>query len=326
MWGMCNRQFIDEWDNRIKPALVEHMVETLNTWFYQEYDWDNSEDATTEEFATYSNRLRAVTQNITADVTIDTLLNSYYQDHQCQNADIITGLRDRIIEILVNWGKTVKPKTREPDIIDNNNYYNGYWETRIIPDARGIERSSGIRELIDPGIKIIVKYIQDKRNNGDGNITQILDIARNGNDYRIASWSKLLAALEPGRFFIYDSRVAIALTNFCYPRCRRFWKIPYKRFTANNRINYNNFIERVGYNAQQHEDFPTCYYCYHDLLRTLADRQEICQDNQGAYDNLNENITATYTNAGFTRKPAIMAHIEKMLFMLAPRILREENN
>lgn len=336
MWGMC------EWDgeNGIKARMVNEMIRQIkespvDNWFYQNYYWNNSaENVTTETFAEYSTQLQNATEQIPPNFElkdIEELRESFYNNKHCKNANIIKDLRNSIIKILVTWGHTFNPAQAEDD-----NDYEGYLETGR--NGRGV----GIKELIDPWIPIIAKYIKYRRENGNAdianrqNISQILDIAKKENDYRIASWSKLLAALEPGKFFIYDSRVAIALTNFCYiVNCNRFWNIPPKKNTTDDQnpgksqICYDNFIKKVDYNNQQHKDFPTCYFLYLNLLKKLA--EEISD----AYNRLDERIINAYTVVLRTAYPinnypeitdkeiremSTMAHIEKMLFMMADDI------
>lgn len=162
-------------------------------------------------------------------------------------------------------------------------------------------------------------------------ITEILNLVKNQNSsdatnkYRIPSWSKILAALAPGKLFIYDSRVALALSYFCLKNnISCFWRIPKGNEVAEEyRRGYGNFMSKYREKnlAGDRADIPTCYFRYHQLLQELARNDTI----KTAYGKLPQSIREAYNNVGIGNEndqtPAIMAHIEKMLFMMKEDIL-----
>lgn len=116
---------------------------------------------------------------------------------------------------------------------------------------------------------------------------------------RIASWSKILAAFMPGTYCIYDSRVANALSSeFEKAGKQDYWTIPSPR----------------GGNLKKGQyDVPECYYRYHTLLQSLAGKQEVKKTYRKDVDS---SIRDAYSAVGFSEEQAIMAHLEKVLFML----------
>lgn len=152
---------------------------------------------------------------------------------------------------------------------------------------------------------------------------------------RIAFWSKVLAAYQPGVFFIYDSRVAIALSfislvldSTCY------WIIPNdpgatinnKSFIRFEGMSIRNAIQ-ANLNARQINigaDPNSCYHLYLELLNRLAERREIIEK----YNRLSREIRSAYRRMfSFIEDPierekkSIMAHLEKMFFMMKETIL-----
>ena len=117
-----------------------------------------------------------------------------------------------------------------------------------------------------------------------------------GNSNRISTWSKILAAYRPGTFFIYDSRVASALSEFAPENQNRMdWRIP---AAANAQVINGNSVQE-------------CYHAYHAILRRLAEHKIVIN----AYTKVNSKIREAYRAIGFSQTQAIMAHLEKMLFM-----------
>ncbi len=82
-----------------------------------------------------------------------------------------------------------------------------------------------------------------------------------GNEKRLASWTKVLAAYKPGKFCIYDSRVAFALRALMPEEC---WFLPPSRKTGNDRYNR---LERKGQLSPRES-----YEKYMRLLEATDDR------------------------------------------------------
>lgn len=165
---------------------------------------------------------------------------------------------------------------------------------------------------------------------------------------RISFWSKILSAYKPGVYFIYDSRVALALSYISLKINQPcFWCVPsdgdimnehfidYKlnmllipqphdgsQPTVRNIITQNRSIHGNTREASE----PVCYDLYIRLLDKLADNKEI----QNRYEELDDDIKNAYESAfefeqdsSIRKKMAIKAHLEKMLFMMKERILME---
>ena len=155
-------------------------------------------------------------------------------------------------------------------------------------------------------------------------------------DYRISSWSKIIAAYKPGTYFIYDSRVAIALSDiFLWLNLPCFWTIPDSRneesgtedsrwniwakeqfigMCQRNRIHHNQNNANI---SEQEADIPTCYKTYLKLLNALAQNRIIVEE----YQKLDKSIRKAYKDKKYTKTQAIMAHLEKVLFMKKDDIL-----
>lgn len=171
---------------------------------------------------------------------------------------------------------------------------------------------------------------------------EIMRQGRKGNNHeeedRSSTWTKILAAYQPGKLFIYDSRVALALSFISLKlNAPCFWMIPKSR---NNNEQENNLTNRefVTWPESVHnkietnrnkthckeENIPTCYNRYLNLLYQLACDNKIV----AAYNQLPENIRGAYEKVfAFIPKKeraqsAIMAHLEKVLFMMKGIILR----
>jgi hypothetical protein len=157
-------------------------------------------------------------------------------------------------------------------------------------------------------------------------IGELLTMVRRGSSWRIASWTKILAAYKPGEFYIYDSRVAIALSYISRELglpC--FWRIPspsekskQDNATIHEQQKHIAFVRFEGSLVKTLKvDNPTCYSLYLSLLKRLAWDKRI----QDAYQRLCPDVRNAYAECGFNQEEAIMAHLEKMLFMQKERIL-----
>lgn len=181
-------------------------------------------------------------------------------------------------------------------------------------------------------VKDLSKAIRDiKRDNiPDTEIDVILRKAKNQSSWRIASWSKILAAYKPGVFFIYDSRVAIALSHMSYVLRQPeqewcFWQIPSPREEYGNPNNANERRKQEAFNNfkniecgnNRKSSIPICYRQYLSLLNQWSNNNEIRRQ----FGNLDESIRNAYSTIHFSLQQAIMAHLEKMLFMQKEIIL-----
>ena len=166
--------------------------------------------------------------------------------------------------------------------------------------------------------------------------------------WRIASWSKILAAYKPGTYFIYDSRVAIGLSFILWSLLDDnlskapgvFWIIPKASDTTGAIEAFKETIHSVE------SDITTCYYLYLDLLKRLAKRFSMSHDSNvlcGIGHTENETFSPFAINGAGNgkipstrqieeaylgrnvfnndKKKAIMAHLEKMLFMMKEPVL-----
>lgn len=148
---------------------------------------------------------------------------------------------------------------------------------------------------------------------------------------RISFWSKVLAAYKPGDFYIYDSRVALALVYISLTlRQPCLWSIPQdagnmmdQTFKGMN-ITVQNAVGRNLRNYHGEISVPISYRLYLELLSRLANKKDILD----RYNYLSTSIKSAY-NKMFAFIPdrkerknkSIMAHLEKMLFMMKEDIL-----
>ena len=174
--------------------------------------------------------------------------------------------------------------------------------------------------------------IQEVKRENITDIDSLLRIVGATANQRIASWTKILAAYEPGEFFIYDSRVAIALSFIFWKLglpC--FWQIPPPRekniniqtATALKRWKnaaYRTLEERCNRTSYKAKH-SICYCLYLQLLKKMAENDRI----QEAYRSFKNGdiIRQAYENCRFSEEQAIMAHLEKMLFMQKEQIYLE---
>ena len=206
-----------------------------------------------------------------------------------------------------------------------NIFYWGGGDLAISRTAERTDFSNAIRNLNLP-------------ENEHASLDTILSMGNNRRLSRIAFWSKVLAAYKPGEFFIYDSRVAIALSYIalklddtpCY------WIVPMDPGTSIRNRSFIGFENRsIGdviqanqnaHHIQVGNDPNSCYHLYLELLKRLAEREEI----QKRYKRLSPKIKAAYKkmfsfikDKNERNHKSIMAHLEKMLFMMKESILQE---
>lgn len=286
MWGMC------EWPG--KNEIIDEMVKQINqspvvNWFNQKYFWPMTKG--------YPDKNAQREFETTEDFAkfkepLEKLLNTMISNRQnrLDNNSLLIELGIHFQKIVVDWGGITQAKI--PNLC--------FFMNQRIDNLDNLDQ-------------LTLDWVNDN----------ILNRKKN-----IASWSKIFAALKPGKLFIYDSRVAIALSYFCLETNQpSFWNIPdprpdddFKRFAQQCKTSRRN---------QNPEDMDICYSRYHDLLKTLAapgsDKTRPIRD---AYNRLDKRIRDAYEGtdekkhqAGFTRDQAIMAHIEKMLFMMKEPIL-----
>lgn len=152
-------------------------------------------------------------------------------------------------------------------------------------------KDGGIDEFVSAIIEMNQEYAGLQRNDVDfeRKVTEILKRGRRENDWRISSWSKILAAWKPGVFFIYDSRVAIGLTAV-YPDIK--WTIP----SARGKNSIFGFVS-AEIKRETTLDMPSSYCKYLKIIQTLSGCTKI-------------------NFKGFTDLQPKMAHVEKLLFMI----------
>ncbi len=147
----------------------------------------------------------------------------------------------------------------------------------------------------------------------DAILDTILDLGNNPKTHssRIAFWSKVLAAYKPGKYYIYDSRVAIALSYISRKLALPdVWRIPPNSKKCKGICHFSNHSN-------------PCYRRYLELLRRLAKKEKI----KGRYDGLSPEIKDAYDkmfdmfqDQNERKQKSIMAHLEKMLFMMKDKI------
>jgi hypothetical protein len=158
---------------------------------------------------------------------------------------------------------------------------------------------------------------------------EILDLGNKDGRIRIAFWSKVLAAYKPGEYYIYDSRVALALSYISLKvgvPC--VWDIPNARGKPLKERRFEEFPDKsiadairdslTGELREMRTDSNSCYPLYLKLLELLAAKGEI----KRRYNGLPRETKAAYEKMfGKDEQKSIMAHLEKMLFMMKESIL-----
>ena len=155
---------------------------------------------------------------------------------------------------------------------------------------------NGINQFIEEIQNVNRNYadIQPEDNNFERNVREILRRGRNGNDWRISSWSKILAAWKPGTFFIYDSRVAIGL-SIVKPDVT--WAIP----SARGKNSMFGFVS-TAIERNHAMNLPDSYCSYLKFLHQFATCNKI-------------------DFSGYLDLQSKMAHIEKLLFMIPEMLI-----
>lgn len=290
-----------EVSDKNKSRIEEGFVEIIREWMSKPYDWKGKNEIdTVREFCDYSKNLA----------------DALEQKGNVQKA----------VEDILKWGginqhdnlpqelcDAVRSAAEDPVFLRKNA------SNQILEDAKTI------KQLLERGVKPVIREKSQRNNKRIEN-----------KDYRISSWSKIIAAYKPGTYFIYDSRVAIALSDiFLWLNLPCFWTIPDSRNeesgTADSRWNIwakEQFIgmcqrNRIHHNqnnaniSEQEADIPTCYKTYLKLLNALAQNRIIVEE----YQKLDKSIRKAYKDKKYTKTQAIMAHLEKVLFMKKDDIL-----
>lgn len=327
MWHIGEQGFEDSFLNSMIDGIIKHEFSREvhdnegNRWLEQFYRWRlteyrNDEIFTTKKFYTISNGddntvgLIQAVRNATPNnnCSLNDLINDIDNSNMpefIQNSQ----LKQCIEEILKwgglsNFGNIPKSFTKAMILIRNDEYY-----------MANINTPNTLNYLIEKGKN------------------------EKGKD-RIAFWSKILAAYKPGDCFIYDSRVAITLSYISlYLNLPVIWRIPKSRESQYTKKAYRRFglVDKdvhstIGANRERYNlpndgfDIPTCYSLYIKLLNGLAEkiienRFNPFLDIQNAP--LGEKIRECYLTHGFDEKQAIMAHLEKMFFMMKLDVLKK---
>ena len=192
-----------------------------------------------------------------------------------------------------------------------------------------------IKKKIRIAVENILKWggINQDEDNALSFIDPIYDAQKSNSEWdptnqdNVSSWSKIYAAYKPGEKFIYDSRVALSLSYISLQiDAPCFWRIPssrgvndpewkqFKNMCQRNRILHSQNNTNVSENEA---DIPTCYNQYLDLLNALARNKGIIE----GYRKLDERIRQAYKAIDYDEHQAIMAHLEKVLFMKKDDIL-----
>lgn len=160
---------------------------------------------------------------------------------------------------------------------------------------------------------------------------EILKMGSSPNSPRIAFWSKVLAAYKPGEYYIYDSRVALALSYISLKlKVPCFWSVPAPRGTTMQK-RFKGFCGKTikatirdNLPDEMKRDPNSCYPLYLELLRRLADKGKV----KDRYNGLSHGIQTAYgkmfdfiQDKEDRKRKSIMAHLEKMLFMMKEDIV-----
>lgn len=114
--------------------------------------------------------------------------------------------------------------------------------------------------------------------------------------WRIASWTKVLAAAFPGKYYIYDARVAYGL-------CKMDPSVSFQIPPSRQRDIEDFKVQRTG----KCLTMPESYECYLKWLQENAPE-------------ISDELFSVYESAGIKdRMQARMAHAEKLLFMVIER-------
>jgi hypothetical protein len=300
--------------------MVSGIVENYDRWLTRKYMWlmkerrpekgTKFESATSIEFNGFSKRLLHSLENSSNNP----------EDINLQN-DVLQA----VLEIL-KWGKfPIKPgeKTRAPEDF-----------TRALIAIKNANRDLTTKEILVQG--------------------KVPGNSNTDSSWRIAFWSKCLAAYQPGACFIYDSRVSFALSYISWKlNLSCFWAILGDRGVSTDNKCFRgaegmSIKEAIAKNLtdtnSENKSVPKCYDLYLKLLKKLSDRKVIQDkylytnnsvindDIRNAYNNIfpiadedrnSDDIVRDKDGCPLVSKKAIMAHLEKMLFMMKEHILQE---
>lgn len=136
--------------------------------------------------------------------------------------------------------------------IENNNL------TELTDTINAILRWGGINRLKKERLKHYICKIQ-KISEGDEIDSQTL----------LSSWTKILAAYNPKKYFIYDSRVAIALKFLI----REYdWFIPKRRNDTVGSYLRNNYQEKLT-ESQSYQKYLTLLFNVEECKRGICEKK-----------------------------------------------------
>ena len=235
---------------------------------------------------------------------------------------------ERIVSIIREWMNTPYDWKGKDELFTTLEF-NKYSEelrhaivsekTKLIKEAvENILKWGGINQDEDNALSFIDPIYDAQKSNSEWDPT---------NQDNVSSWSKIYAAYSPGNKFIYDSRVALSLSYISLQiDAPCFWRIPssrgvndpeWKQFQEMCKRNRHNHNMRNQTNPVEETDIQTCYNQYLELLNALARNKGIIEE----YRKLDERIRQAYKAIDYDEHQAIMAHLEKVLFMKKDDIL-----
>ena len=313
--------------NRMVNGIIEHYND--DGWLNQFYRWELDE---------YNNN------EVNTTITFNRFSNGDQENR-------IVGLIDAVCDVFANEERTLdllKRDVKNPRIGDVGTLKKRVQD--IFDWGNGRNSMNEINDFTVALINIRNEQYYDTNFTFENRdyINYMVEKGKNINTYRIAFWSKVLAAYKPGACFIYDSRVAIALSYISlYLNLPVIWSIPDPRESLINKKAFERFSlsEAGGWSAvkanralygipQGGYDIPRCYCLYLDLLERLANRmiqqhfdsfrvpEGFNQHNPPSGNEIREQYINIFTGTREEKeKKAIMAHLEKMLFMMKEDIL-----
>jgi hypothetical protein len=242
-------------------------------------------------------------------------------------------------------GLEKKTKDEEATIYEfgaySYNLRNAHTQQEIEQSVFDILVWGGFRDWNKPAPADYVHAITNILQNVRQDYRFLIEQGRRDYNYRISFWSKILSAYKPGTFFIYDARVALALSYITLQlplNSPCFWKIAgettilNKHFSDRNLMVPNNDhptvrdVTNFRRGGADSSSIPVCYDLYCRLLDRLAMNNVI----QNRYDDLSDDIKTAYNcvfgfepNEMIRKRMAIKAHLEKMLFMMKEEIIQE---
>ena len=261
----------------------------------------------------------------------------------------ITNKIDCIVGIVSAWMETeyrwpVNSAIGEEETVSEFNTYS-QWLRRALARKDMSSCEDSIACILDWGHvyhpdhpPLFRKGLMNIQKNSISDLKTVLENGQNQkNEDIISSWSKVLAAYKPGILFIYDSRVALALSYLSLKiEMPCFWNVPLDRSKDPiDSIHFLNLSEqndqtsvldlintdrerysipRMGIKDRHETSVLTSYWVYLELLKKLSENFDI----RTSFDSLMDRhpqIMQAYQNIGFSKEQAIMARLEKVFFM-----------